>query len=380
MTHISDGTLRALHDDALSAEERARVRQHLTVCSRCADRASAIGERGERVHTLLSELEPQVERDPISPRLVRSRMAAYRQKRKERHMVRNPFSRRYRPAWAVAALAVLIVVTLTIPPVRTLAGELLGIFRVQEVTFTPVDVDALPDEEMLEALAPEIERMFGDTLAMVAEREAEELTEAEARERASFPIRLPDTAEAAHHEWTAPMHITMEIDLPRIEALFSELGYGDIDLPRELDGATATADFSGMLTTTYGDCQEASRGRDCTTFIQMASPTVSVPDGLDVERLGRIYLELLGTPADEAAHLSKQIDWTTTLVVPFPHHVNLTHETLSVDGVEVTLLHSESGYRPTAEYLLTWVEDDVIYAVAGKGDHAEALTFITSAR
>jgi hypothetical protein len=295
-------------------------------------------------------------------------------------MARNPLSKRYRPAWAVAALVLLVVVTLTVPPVRTLAGELLGIFRVQQITFRSVDVEALPDEETLKAMDPEIERMFGDVLAVATESEPEELTEHAARERAPFPIRLPDAAEPTRHEWTAPTQIAMEIDLPRLQALFSELGYRDIDLPQELDGATVRADFSGMLTTYFGDCQGESVGQDCTTFIQMASPTVSVPDGLDIEQLGRIYLELLGTPSDEAAHLSKQIDWTTTLVVPFPHHVNLTHETMHIEGSEVTLLRSDSGYRPTAEYLLTWVEDDIIYAVAGEGDYAQALDWVTAIR
>jgi hypothetical protein len=110
----------------------------------------------------------------------------------------------------------------------------------------------------------------------------------------------------------------------------------------------------------------------------MASPSATVPDGLDVDQLGRIYLELLGMPAEEAGRLSRQIDWTTTLVLPFPHHVNLTYETAPVDGVEGTLIHSESSYRPAAEYLLTWVKGDVVYAVIGKGDHTEALELADS--
>jgi hypothetical protein len=280
----------------------------------------------------------------------------------------------------VAALALLAAVTLTVPPIRTLAGDLLAVFRVQRVAFTPVDVEAFPNEEVLEDLAPEIERMFGESLAVVAEKEPEEVTEAEARERAGFPIRLPDTPEPTRHEWTPPIHISMEVDVSQIQALFTELGYEDVELPQALEGRTLEADFSGMLTTYYGSCADASVGRDCITLVQMASPTVSVPDGLDVEELGRIYLELLGTPKDEALQLSEQIDWTTTLVLPFPHHVSLTYETVSVGGVEATLVHSESGYRPTAEYLLTWVEGNVIYAVVGKGDSSEALSLAASLR
>ena len=79
-----------------------------------------------------------------------------------------------------------------------------------------------------------------------------------------------------------------------------------------------------------------------------------------------------------AAELSTRIDWTTTLVLAFPHHVNLTHETVSVRGIEASLIHSESDYRPTREYVLTWIEDHVIYAVAGKGDESEALELVAS--
>jgi hypothetical protein len=249
---------------------------------------------------------------------------------------------------------------------------------VRRIEFTPVDVEALPDEGNLEALAPEIERMFGDTLAIARDSEPEEITEVEARQRARFSVRLPEAPEAERHDWTAPMHVSVDIDVPRLQAVFAELGYEDIVLPKELDGKTVEADFGGTLTSYYGACDSETERQDCLTFVQMASPGASVPEGLDVDRLGRVYLELLGTPADEAAELSRDIDWTTTLVLPFPHHVNLTHETIRLDGVDGTLIHSESPYRPAAEYLLTWVKGDVIYALVGQGDHSEALALIDS--
>jgi len=373
MKHVSEGTLRALYDGALTPERHARVEGHLSTCSQCAEKASAIRERGDSVHALLSELEPALEQRAVTSEDVRRQFSAYEQTKKEERMIRNPFSRAYRTAWAVAALVLLIVLTVTVAPLRTMAGELLAVFRVQRIVFTPVDTEALPKGETLEALAPEIERMFGDTLAVGAESRPEEVNEADAHKRAEFAVRLPVAEEATRHEWIGPMHLAVDIDLPQLRTLFAELGYGEIELPPELDGKTLEADFSGMLTSYYGTCEKRDYERGCVTLLQMASPTVSVPDGLSVRELGRVYLELLGTPASEAAHLSQKIDWTTTLVLPFPHHVNLTHDTLPLDGVEATLIHSESSYRPTPEYLLTWVKGDVIYAVAGKGEYSEAL-------
>lgn len=289
-------------------------------------------------------------------------------------MVRNLFSRRYRLAWAGAVLAMLVMLTLTVPPVRTLAGDLLSLFRVQKIEFTPVDPEALPDDETLEAIAPGIERMFDETLTVTMEGEQEVVDEASARDRAEFPIRLPTTEEEVRYEWAPPVHIAIQIDLPRIRALFNELGYQDVELPDALDGETVEADFQGMLTAAYGDCEDESSSRkDCISFVQMSSPTVSVPEDFDIDQLGQVYLELLGVTGEEAARLSERVDWTTTLVVPFPHHVNLTHETVHVDGVEGALICSNSEYRPSSEYLLTWIKDDIVYAITGKGDHAKAL-------
>lgn len=379
--HLSAGELRAFYDEMLNATERDNVQQHLASCSRCMQKATAIRQRGEHIQTVLSELEPQSMAELSSPQLARKRFEIYRQQKKERKMTRNPFSRRYRPAWAAAALTILVALALTVPPVRTLAADFLSLFRVQKIEFTPVNQAALPDEETLETVAPEIEQMFDENLAISIEGEHDIIDEATARDRAQFPIRLPESEEhkEARYEWTPPVHISMQIDLPRLKALFKELGYQDIDLPKALDGKTVEADFEGMLTAAYGDCEEPpSPEQTCITLVQMPSPTASVPGDFDVDQLGRVYLELLGMTEEEAITLSERIDWATTLVVPFPHHVNLTYEPMSVDGVEGTLIHSESGYRPMAEYLLIWVKDDIIYAVAGRGEHDEALTLINS--
>jgi hypothetical protein len=380
MRHPDEGKLRALCDGALDAAEYEDVRQHLTSCAGCAEKVAVLEARTHRVHALLAELDPQTDREAVAPRLARQRFEAYGQERKERHMARNPFSRRYRPAWAVAVLAVLVTATLTIPPMRTLAGDLLGLFRVQRIEFTPVNPEALPDEETLQALAPEIERMFDETLTITVEGEQQSVTEAAAREQAGFPIRLPAAAgENARYEWTPPMHIAVRVDVSQLRALFAELGYADIDLPSALDGETVEAEFAGMLTASYGRCAEDALGEpNCVALVQMPSPAATVPDGLDINDLGRVYLELLGMPVEEAARLSERIDWTTTLVLPFPHHVNLTHETVQVDGVEGTLIHSQSAYRPAPEYLLTWVKGDIIYAIAGQGDSSRALELAAS--
>lgn len=375
MRHLSEGKLRAFYDGVLSAVERSQVQQHLETCTRCVERAAVVQQRGRRVRALLTALEPQAGADAVAPQLARKRFEIYLRERKEQSMAHNPFSRRYRPVWAGAALALLVALTLTVPPMRTLAGNFLSLFRVQKIEFTPVSPEALPDEEMMEAVAPGIQRMFDEDLTIAEKGQRENVDEATARARAGFPVRLPAAGqEPVRYEWTPPLHVAMQIDLPRVRALFAELGYQDVELPDALDGKTVEADFQGMLTAAYGACEdERSPGDECMAFVQLPSPTISVPDDLDIVQLGRIYLELLGTSSEEAARLSERIDWATTLVVPFPRHYDLTYETVRVDGVEGTLIHPTSEDSWYREYLLTWVKDDIVYAVTGNGDHARAL-------
>lgn len=379
MPHPSEGTLRAHLDGELNPESAAEVEAHLRGCRRCSAAAAGVERRAQRVEGLLATIQPVLAPEPMTNQQAHGRFAAYRQRKEEELVARNPFAKRYRPAWALAAVMLLASVALTFAPVRALAGDLLGIFRVQSIEFATVDTDTLPEREQLEALAPEIERMFGDTLAVVTEGDPRDVTDAEARDLAPFTVRLPAGAEATRHQWTPAGSVEMAIDVDELQALFRELGYTDFELPPAMDGKTLAADLSGTLASHYGACQEPT-GQDCMRLIQMASPVVSVPDGLDLQQLGRIYLELLGTPAEEAAALSQRIDWSTTLVLPFPHHVNLAHEGIVVDGVEGTLIHSESGFRPAREYLLTWVKDGVIYALVGRGDHAEALELAAGLR
>ena len=385
MKHLSEGKLRAFYDRALSARglsaaERGQVQQHLETCARCAARATLVRERGRRVHTLLAGLEPRPGAGAVAPQIARRQLDTYLWERKEQSMARNPFSRRYRPAWAAAALVLLVMLTLTVPPVRTWAGDLLRLFRVQKIEFTPVDPEALPDEETLEAVAPEIQRMFDKDLTITTDGERETVDEATARARAGFSIRLPATEqEEVRYEWTPPVHVAMQVDLPRLRTLFAELGYRDVELPDTLGDRTVEADFQGMLTAAYGACEdERPPGGECMAFVQMPSPAISVPDDLDIDQLGRVYLELLGMTDEEAARLSDRIDWTTTLVVPFPNRYDLAYETVRVDGVEATLIHPASEDRWYREYLLTWVKGGIVYAVTGNGDYAGALELADS--
>ena len=132
MKHPSEGQLRAYGDDALHAAERARVEQHLATCKRCTRVAAALQVRGARVRTWMSSMETQPPRTPLPASAARRHVDAHLSAQRERAMRNSIFARRYRPAWVAAALVIAIGVSMFFAPVRTLAGNLLTLFRVRQ--------------------------------------------------------------------------------------------------------------------------------------------------------------------------------------------------------------------------------------------------------
>jgi hypothetical protein len=54
--------------------------------------------------------------------------------------------------------------------------------------------------------------------------------------------------------------------------------------------------------------------------------------------MGEAMLKFLGYPEAEARAMSARIDWTTTLILPIPQGEGITHQDVSVDGVQGTFL------------------------------------------
>jgi hypothetical protein len=305
-------------------------------------------------------------------------------------MLKNLFARRYRAAWTVASVLVALAIAFSFAPVRALAGDLLQLFRVQRIQFLEVNPAQLSDPESLESAAQKLESVLQDQVTFEMEGKPEIVDEATARARSDPPIRLPAALEDEPNIALRPaMHASMQIDLERIRLLLSEVGYSDVELPDSLDGAEVSIAFRQTTIAAYGTCDpgasewgEAVGASDypggCTVFAQMPTPSVSAPSELDIDQLGQAYLQLLGLSASEAAQFSKRVDWTTTLVVPVPGYASLNYADVKVDGVVGTLIRSPRGSNNRNEYLLTWVKNDIVYALHGVGTVSDAVRIAES--
>jgi hypothetical protein len=278
------------------------------------------------------------------------------------------------------ALVLAFAVSFTFQPVRTLAGNLLALFRVQKIQFVEVNPSNIPDDEALEAMAGKLESVLQDQVEFTTDGEPQDVDVATARSMAGF-VRFPTAIETTPRVTVKPgMHLWAIIDLPKIRALLSELGY-EANLPDEIDGTEVSVDFDKLVMTTYGACRsDEIEGKydpaKCQVLLQMPSPTVEAPPELDVDQLGRAYLQMLGMSESEARRFSERVDWTTTLVVPVPQSINLSYQEVSVDGVTGTWVSSaRSGQR---QYALTWIKGGIVYGLTGVGSLEDALAVANS--
>ena len=297
------------------------------------------------------------------------------------------------PVMRYGAIAVLaLALLLAFPTTRALAGELLNLFRVQQVAVLPIDMTGLESMTGNEALASQMSELISESTE-VTDEPGEPVVAAnadEAESAAGFNVRLPADQTPSHIYVTDSSAFNLTVDRAKAQAFIEAAGRTDLVLPESIDGAEISVSIPATVNAAFGTCPEpqtqkpenmgemqGDRGGDypdCVIFTQMPSPLVSAPDGLDMAQLAQIGLEFSGMSREEAAAFTATVDWTSTLVIPVPRRAT-SHEDISVDGVTGKLIQRVSDYAP--EYALIWVKDGIVYAVSGTGtDTAPAFAIV----
>lgn len=251
-----------------------------------------------------------------------------------------------RPAFAVAALALALLVAFSFPAVRAAAGEFLGLFRVE--TFTAVSISpeqmALFRQLASEGLSPgevTILQEPGRPTAVNSLADAGALTGLTPR-----TITALDGPTAVSVVDGGAGYLTIDLDGAR--AILAATGSDPLLLPDSLDGARIN------LTAFPGIEQQWADG---TWLLQTESPTVEYPvEVANPTILAEALLRALGLDAAEAQRLAQEIDWTSTLLLPLPADV-IAFQEVSVDGVSGLALQNLEGITGA----LIWQKNGVIY-------------------
>lgn len=381
--HVDEGTLRALVDGELSKPEETRVRDHLKTCDRCRGTVEELTARAESVRDRMAFLDSSEK--ATSVQIVRQRLQE-RIDQKETSMLGRLFQRKYRLAWTTALVAIVLGISMLFPQVQVLAGRLLALFRVEQIQ--PVEVgltlEMLPD--YMEGYFSSLEALLGDQIdvdELVEPREVQDASEAS--KLAGFTVRLPMEKESEPRIfYLAARTVQYELDRELLQDLLNEIGRGDIVIPESVDGEEVTIHIPDIVVAMYGECglegdedqPQAGQRETCMALVQARSPTVDVPSELDINRLGEVFLQVLGMSAEEASQFGEKVDWLTTLVLPIPADAQY-EEIANVDGAPGVLVKDPYG-EDMAWYTLVWIKSGILHGLMGFDDPDHVLSVADS--
>lgn len=383
-----EGTLRAFLDDALHAGELTLVAAHLQQCYACRERLAEIRACARVASARLgAPAEPDVTaallrfkseaagwhasagRHTLEARRVQNRQTFWRTRMMHTVQYLSTGPRR-RIVGGVAA-AMMAVSLLLLPPVRAAADQLLQIFRVRTVLFMPLDPERLQqledlnfDAQTLFVAEPEIVNQPAAPQTVGSVAEAAPLVGFTPRQPALFPTEPVATETQVHDRQVAQFQVNVESSRRLLELMDVD----DVTLPDALGAAPIVADLAPALETQYDGATYDL------TLIQGTSPTVELPDGVDLEQLGIAALRLLGMDLEQATEVSRAVDWSSTFVFPFPANLDDVRQ-VTVGNASGLLVGDTDGYH------LYWQDGEQFFIMHGRGmDDGELLAAAESVR
>ena len=375
MGHPTEGRLLAHIDGELAPSESRDIQAHVDRCEACQAHLNELRGQSEHVSSLLDELAPGPFDTPAYQRTLQTLKLTLDQRRKDSMLEKFRTSKNAQRTAVLIATALVVVGLLSLAPVRALASNFLGLFRVER--FTVLDVDPARFEEVANVLD---ESMIGETEIVERMGQTYEVASVdEAAEAAGFTPATPGdyygepiTIEVSEGGTTA-----FKPDVAALREVFATLGMDPELMPENVDGETFTINVPSGIALAYTYELDGEENNFIVT--EMPSPTVDVPDGVDVDALGEAMLQLFGMSPREARRLSQSIDWTTTLVLPIPTDMASVSE-ITVNGT-TGLLFERADMSNDVDGeggALLWQKDGIMYFVAGTNSSIALLDIAAS--
>lgn len=304
-------------------------------------------------------------------------------------------SNRSRPLMVLAAVAVVVVVGLSLPAGRALVGRFFKSLRVQKVQAVNVDLSSFTDPNANPALHQMVAQMISDKVAVTVNEDDQPAADAPAAAKlAGFPVQLLSARKDPPKLVVSGAHaINLTVDRTRLQAIFNEAGHPELVVAPSLDGAAVAVQIPRAVQAQYGNCPAPTTATnaiadnitgpgggstefsDCVRLRQGPSPVVNVPPDLDIQHLAEIGLEVAGMSPAQSQDFLKTVDWKSTLSMTVPRFLR-SYQGVKVNGAPGTLL-TLAGRRGPG-YTLIWVKNGIAYSLVGFGDSTQAVDLASS--
>ncbi|KAB8142626.1 zf-HC2 domain-containing protein [Chloroflexia bacterium SDU3-3] len=368
-----EGQLRAYLDSPQPSLERAALAAHIAECERCS---RALGQLASAARAAEAYLTPAALPDADAA-LVRFRAAHMRPAEAARTSqgARPMFSRKQSGrTWpAIAAVVVAFALLLALPPVRAAAANLLQIFRVKQVVFVPITDERA---EQLKSLNIDPENLFVSKPTTTGSSTPQTVGDLPAAAGAvgftpAQPAALPAPAAQTSYKVWGQQSASFQVNVETARSVLGALNITSVSLPDALGQQPITVKVDPLVESTF------STSAYTVTLTQGRSPEVALPEGVNLADLGSAALQVLGTPADKATAMAQSIDWSSTLLVPFPAGVSQIQQVSIGEskGLLFAAYDSETGQQHGAVY---WQHGSTFYVLAATGLNDNELMAVAS--
>lgn len=404
---LSDGEIKVVIDGEVN--EMQRIQDHISVCEHCRERMDELAAQALFTHQkmdLLRSSEQDVDVDSARLKLRRRLAATSMQRESEQVQGESFMSSMWRHRALRGTVAMLAIMVLTaafvFTPMRSLANDFFNRMEVEKfeaITVQPEEFTEFGLDLALRAFTADHERLMlvSETLYEIdtsydktaLENNAVVLDSVDAARDAFGEFKLPSSLPSGFE--SAPQLMmsnqgsaTVTLDTASVHVIIDELRLPIESIPpaSEMPSMVFQSDIPAALVAYYDAGVDGHLA-----VIQMESPVITTPEGLDMNALRDEVLSMPGLPEDFVAQLRNIDNWQNTLVLPVPEGAETRDVTIDGNGG----LLIEAGTFDGAEFgfafeldgdlsVVMWNDEGSLYIVAGTLDGDQLLDVATSLR
>ena len=293
--------------------------------------------------------------------------------------------------------AIVVAGIIGFPAGRDLLARLFRSLRMQKVQAVNVNLSAFTDPNANPALHQMIAQMISDDVVVAANEPDQPAADATAAAQlGGFEVSVVgDRKDPPKFVVTGRHAFDMTLNRERLQTVFNQAGHPEISVPPTLEGAPLKVEIPRAVEIQYGHCPTPASASqalannisgptpssmeysDCLRLREGPNPIVTVPQGVDIQKLAEIGLETAGMNPGEAREFLQSVNWQSTLVMAVPRFLR-SYEVVKVAGAKGTLL-SMAGRRGPG-YALIWAKDGRGYLLTGFGDPSHAVDLADSVK
>ncbi len=276
----------------------------------------------------------------------------------------NQHMKTYKKYLLTACALVLVIGGMAMEPVRAAVGDVVSIFRAQNIKTMDISLGDLKTLE--ENIRHQEGNIDIENLAKVAQQgnEYKVISESEAQSSVDFPLTdLPGLKGKTLSEvnMMTAGKIDFTLNIANVNQLMKTLGAKKL-FDMELDGKTFSINSAASVSMTYALDTQGSfnkHGINQVTYTQTKLPEITAPQGVSIQDLVDAIGSLSVLPSNLQSQLKSMTDVDKTLYLP------------NVDGtVESFDLGDQTfyGYFETGDYTygsVMWMENDIVKALTG---------------